>query len=593
MVTGRAERYREIAEVLVRFGWGTAAERIGLRTRVPSFSGIVDRYRELRGHGPGRNGRCAGANGHGGADDADGTGQNGEPGPVAGPEGLRRAFEELGPTFIKLGQMLATRSDIIPPEYATELSRLQDEITPVPFEDIRSVIHAEFGADPGDLFAEFAETPLAVASIGQAHGARLHSGEEVVVKVRKPGVLRQVETDLTILRELADVLTREWKAAVDLGIPALVEHFDRSLRHELDYRNEAANAERFRENLADDPAVFIPTVHGDLSGARVLTEQRVGGMRIDDTAALDAAGVDRPALADAATRTIVQMVLIDGFFHADPHPGNLFVREDHNLWLIDFGMVGELDDQLRAEILLLVLALGNHDTEGVMRRLLRIAPPRTTIDRRRLHSEVVRLMDTVGGSNLADMSMTDFFSQFMGMVRHQQLELPGEVSTLLRMLVLTESTAVVLDPEFHLGRVLREVGTEALADNLGLRQLIERAGSKGLRAAEIAADLPERGLRLLDEFEANGIRVQLDSEDLEPLVERIESAADRLIAGITMGSLLVSIGGVVATGKGRAGRLRDPIMLVAGGAAVTLGTYITAGAGVARQGRRFIKRLRP
>jgi ubiquinone biosynthesis protein len=591
MVTGRAERYREIAEVLVRFGWGTAAERIGLRARVPSFAGIVERYRARRGR-RGADGGDGGGGGGGGAGPV-GPGNGAEADAVSGPEGLRRAFEELGPTFIKLGQMLATRSDIVPPEYARELSRLQDEITPVDFEDIRAVIQAEFGAGPDELYAEFSEQPLAVASIGQAHRARLLSGEEVVVKVRKPGVLKQVETDLAILRELADVLTREWDAAVDLGIPALVESFDRSLRHELDYTNEAANAERFRQNLADDPAVFIPAVHEDLSGARVLTEQFVGGMRIDDTDALDAAGVDRPALADAATRTIVQMVLVDGFFHADPHPGNLFVREDHNLWLIDFGMVGELDDQLRADILLLVLALGNHDVEGVMRRLLRIAPPRTTIDRRRLHSEVLRLMDTVGGSNLADMSMIDFFSQFMGMVRHQRLELPGEVSTLLRMLVLTESTAVVLDPEFHLGRVLREVGTDALFDDLGLRQLIQRAGSKGLRGLEIAADLPERGLRLLDEFEANGLRARLDAEDLEPLVERIESTADRLIAGITMGSLLVSIGGVVATGKGRAGRFRDPIMLVAGGTAALLGTYITAGAGFARTGRRFIKRLRP
>jgi ubiquinone biosynthesis protein len=509
-----------------------------------------------------------------------------------GPARLRAALEELGPTFIKLGQMLATRPDVLPPAYVTELARLQDETTPVPFADLSAVIRSELGADPAELYGSIEETPLAVASIGQAHRATLKDGSPVVVKIRKPGVSRYVEQDLAILDELVEVAAREWQWVQDFGIPALLDSFSRTLRAELDYRSEVEHAERFRQNLADDPVVHIPVIHEDLSSSRVLTEQFASGMRIDDTAALDAAGVDRSALADAATRTVLQMVLVDGFFHADPHPGNLFVREDHGLWLIDFGMVGELDDDLRGHIMLLVLALQTSDADMVLRRLLKIAPARGTIDRRRLRSDVVHLMETVGGDSFAEMSMVDFFKQLTSMVRRHRLELPGEVSTLLRMLVLTESSAVVLDPGFHLGQVLSEVGSEALLANLGPQAVAKRLGKGGLQATQLALDLPDRALRLLDDYEARGIEVRLNTEDLEPLVERIESTADRMIAGITMSALIVGVSGVVARGVGRAGRWQGPLTAAAGAGAGLLGTYVLAGAGVARSGRRFVKKLR-
>src|SRR5699024_9671771 len=193
----------------------------------------------------------------------------------------------------------------------------------------------------------------------------LHDGTEVVVKVRKPGVQESVIGDLDILRHLAGIAAREWELARDVDLEGLVSAFDRSLRRELDYRTEAANAHRFARNLADDPVVRIPRVFDELTTSQVLTEQRARGLRITAAAALDAAGVDRPALARAATRTIVQMVLVDGFFHADPHPGNMFVREDGALWLIDFGMAGELSPTEREDIVRLTFALSRDDADGV------------------------------------------------------------------------------------------------------------------------------------------------------------------------------------------------------------------------------------
>ncbi|EWS82384.1 ABC transporter [Brachybacterium phenoliresistens] len=569
MVVERGERYRQIAEVLVGFGWSAVADALGIGRQVPSFAAIVRRHRHEHGRGAS-------------------APQPGGEAPSA-PVRLRLALEALGPTFIKLGQMLATREDILPPAYARELGALQDGAAAVPFSDIRAVLRAELGADAEHLFAHLEQTPLASASIGQAHAARLADGREVVVKVRKPGVSSQVEADLAILRDLTEIAAREWELAERYGLPALVASFDRAMRRELDYRIEAESARAFARNLADDPLVRIPAVIDELSTARVLTEERATGMRIDDTAALDAAGLDRRALAQGATRTVIRMVLADGLFHADPHPGNMFVQPDGRLWLIDFGMVGELDEDTRGELLWLLLALGRHDADAVMSRLLHLAPPRGTVDRRRLRADVRSLMETVSG-NLAEMSMVDFFAQLTGMLRRHALQLPGEVATLLRMLVLTESTATVLDPGFRLGAVLEEVGYGALFEQWGVHALSRRLTGAGLRSAHLAADLPERGELLLEDFEAHGLRVRLDAQDLEPLVERVEVVSDRVIAGITMSGLLVALGSVVATGAGPAGRWRDPIMLAAGGATSLLGAYLMAGAGPARGARRAVRR---
>lgn len=557
MTLSRRERLRQIGEVLARYGWESAGQLLGghLPTlRLP--------------HRPGR------------------TAAQRESGPVR----LRRTFEDLGPTYIKLGQMLATREDVLPPAYAQELARLQDGTAPIPGEQVEAVIREQLGAGVEELFGSFETTALAAASLGQTHRATLHDGTAVVVKVRRPGVAEEVEVDLELMHEMAEIAVRESTTLRDLGLLDIVTAFETSLRRELDYTVEADSAERFRANLATDPAVHIPAVYRDLCTAQVLTEERVAGDRITDTAALDARGIDRPALADAASRTVVHMVLVDGFFHADPHPGNIFVREDGGLWLIDFGMVGELDEATRTELLWLVLSLASKDPDTVSRRLLQLAPPRGRVSHRRLREDVAALLDTVSGTSFAEMSMSAFFSQLMALVQRHRLQLPPSVALLLRMLVLLEASAAVLDPDFHLGRVLQEVGYSALLDRWGPKALAEHAAGEVRSVARTAAGLPERLLALLEDYEDEGVRARLDPADLEPLVQRIESTGDRVIAGVTMSALLVSLGTVISAADGRAGRLRDPLMIAAGGAAGLLGAYLAAGAGPGRSLRRAARR---
>lgn len=551
-------RYRQIGEVLVRNGLSALAAQIGLREHLPQ---------PLRRHYE-------------------------EEQPIAGPERLRTALEELGPTFVKLGQMLSTRHDLLPADYVAELRALQDSAAPVAYEAIAESIRRELGADPHELYARFEETQLATGSIGQAHRARLHDGTEVIVKVRKPGVTAEVQADLGVMRQLAALADREWELARDVDIEALVEAFDRTMRGELDYRTEASHAGQFRLDLAENPAVRIPEVFEELTTAEVLTEEFVTGRGITDSAGLDAAGVDRRELAHTATDALIRMVLVDGFFHADPHPGNLFVAEDSSIWLIDFGMVGRLGHKVREDLLWLLLAMSRRDQEGIVSALLRLAPPRRGLDRRRLSRDTADLVETISDRPLAEVSIARVVEQIYTLMRHHRLQLPAEVSTLLRMLVLTESTAVILDPDFHVGAVLREVVPVALVELLSPEALTRRVGSAGVQALRLGHELPGRAVRLLDDYEAHGVDIGIHADDLKRAVDRLESTADRLIMGMTLSGLLVSIGTFVAAAPapGRGSRLRDPLLLGAGGVAGLLGTYLAASAGPARKAGRFVRR---
>ena len=551
-------RYRRIAEVLVRNGMSALADQIGLREHM---TGLV--YRHLSG-------------------DASG--------PVPGPTRLRRALEELGPTFVKLGQMLSTRRDMLPLEYTAELEKLQTSTSPVTYPQIAETIRRELGADPHELFDEFEETPLASASIGQAHKARLRDGTAVIVKVRKPGAAEMIRSDLDLMKSLAALASREWSLARDADIESVVASFDKMMRRELDYRTEAANARRLRRNLAEDRTVHIPRVYDELTTSGVLTEQFVTGMRITDAAALDAARINRRKVAHDATDSLLRMVLVDGFFHADPHPGNMFVESDGTIWLIDFGMVGTLTPEVREHLLWLAVALGRQDEDAVASALLQLAPPRRGVDRRRLTRDVSELVDLITEKPLGEISVAAVVERITALLRRHRLQLPADVSSLLRMLVLTESSAIALDPDFRVATVLEEVLPIAIGELLSPDALARRMGSASRTALRLGSELPQRALRLLDDYETRGVDVHIDAADLDKVITRMENTADRLIVGMTMSALLVGISTVLASQPSAVGRMRDPLLIGAGGTTALMGMLLAAGAGPVRTAGRFVRR---
>ena len=374
--------------------------------------------------------------------------------PYTRAEHVRLAVEDLGPTFIKIGQIASTRGDLLPPDYLRELARLQDAAPPESLDVIRETIEAEFGRPPEMIFEHFEAAPLAAASIGQAHAATLPDGTEVVVKIRRSGVAAQVERDLEILGQLAETAARRWDPDGQYDIPSLAVEFCQTLRHELDYCREAQNAERFAENFAADVSTIIPRVYPEFSTSRVLTLQRMRGMNVDDLAALEAAGIDRSDLSKRAAELTLTMVFEHGFFHADPHPGNLFVQADSSIALIDFGMVGVVDLATRRALAAALLATTTGDTEQLIDAFASLGVTSRNFEREQLATDLEALMGDYLARPLNEIAVGSLLHDHLTIMRRHGLRLPPTLALLAKTIAMSESIAARLDPSFQMLAVL-------------------------------------------------------------------------------------------------------------------------------------------
>ena len=536
------ERYKQIAEILYRNGLGYLVSVSGLEARVPF------RRRMQPGEGPQQS--------------------------ITSPEYLRRALEELGPTFVKLGQLLSTRQDLLPPKYQQELAKLQDSAEPVPWEEVLPVLREALGEQVMDRFEAFDTTPLASASIGQVYGARLPGGHDVVVKIRRPGIDEEVNEDLDILQGLAGYAGRHWDAARDYDVPGLMEEFAETLRSELDYTQEARNTRRFARNFAETPGVQIPTVHEEFSGPTVLTQERLYGLKVTDIAALDAAGIDRPALAAAAPDAEMKMVFDFGLFHADPHPGNIFVEPGGRIGLIDFGMVGEVDDKLRAQLSTLFVAVIRNDPDRMASALIRMCARTRRVDRLRLSRDLQQLMRLYQGRTLGTAPVGRIINGVLGVIRSHHLQLPREMALLLRMLIMTEGMGEVLDPDFSMGKTLGPYARRMTAHQLNPVAFARRLGQAGAETLELGAELPDQLRRLLNTLDFDGVEVHLRAEELSPLVERLERVGNRMVAAIFAAAFIRGIGELTLGDTDRWKTWQAPLMTAGLASTGALGGYL-------------------
>jgi ubiquinone biosynthesis protein len=534
-----AGRYREVAEVFARHGLGVLSERLGLAGRLLRPS-------------PGK----------------------GAPHAVSEAVHLRLALSELGPVFIKLGQMLSTRPDVVPPEYVAELAKLQSSAPPVSGDVIRAVIEGELHAPTDVLFAEFDPTPLASASIGQAHAATLHDGTRVVVKVQRPDAPARVSEDLEILLDLAMEAQQHSALAADTDVVELTTRFAATLRAELDYLREGRNAERFRADLAADGRITVPRVFWTTTTSRVLTMERVGGVKVDDLEALDRAGIDRSRVIRDAVDAVAQMVFVHGFFHADPHPGNLFVQPSGRIALIDFGMVGEIDDELRDRCTTLFLALAGEDARTIASALLRMAAARGPVDRVRLDRDVAALVGLYAHKRLGDVRTGTVVTALFEIVRHHRLQLPATMVLLLRMILMIDGMGRALDPAFQIGTAVRpyiaRLGAERMAPGAWLR----RAARARDDLAELTADGPGRLRRLAERIEADGVPITVRAGDLDPLMLRLERIGNRLVGGMIAASLISGIGELTLAGRSPSSAWAKPLLHAGAGGVGVLGAYL-------------------
>jgi ubiquinone biosynthesis protein len=363
---------------------------------------------------------------------------------------LRSLLEDLGVAAIKIGQIVSTRPDLLPPEYEAELSRLQDAAPPEPAWRIEAVVATELDRPTETVFQEFDRVPLAAASIGQAHAARLPEGTEVVVKIRRPGVVDQVDADLRILAWIVRVVCRLSPRARRQGVNDLENQFADTLRAELDYSIEAANAERFARAFQHDETVHIPRVFRSESTTRVITLERIRGMKIDDLAGLEAAGFDRAQLAQRAAQAILKMVFEDGFFHADPHPGNFFVESDGRLGVIDFGMVGEVDDITRNALLGVLVALASGDTTILADGVTRLGMTAGEVDQDAMLIDLNALIGTHLERPLGEIEIGVLLHDVLATFRRHHLRLPRNLALLAKTFAMCEGVANQLDPSFRM-----------------------------------------------------------------------------------------------------------------------------------------------
>ncbi|MCM8750536.1 AarF/ABC1/UbiB kinase family protein [Thermomicrobiaceae bacterium CFH 74404] len=367
---------------------------------------------------------------------------------ASGAVHLRMALEELGPTFIKIGQVLSTREDLLPAEYISELARLRDRVPPVPTEAVVQEIERTFGRPLADLFCEFDPEPLASASIGQVHAARLRIGTTVVVKVRKPGIAEAIEEDLAILAQLARVAQRRAPLAEYYDLVGLVDEFAWTIRAELDYRREGRNADKLREQFSGNPDIVIPRVIWERTAESVLTLKRIDGIPIDDVAALDRAGIDRPALAQRAARVVLDAILLHGFFHADPHPGNFAVLPDGRIVAYDFGMVGRLDSHTRDSLLEALVGVIRQEPDRVIDALIRLNIIRHESERAGLRRDLQHLIDRYYGMALGEYRLHEVVGDLLTIMRRRRLVLPTELMLVLKTLMMHEGVGRHLNRTF-------------------------------------------------------------------------------------------------------------------------------------------------
>ncbi len=502
-------RYREIASVLARHGLGWVTLQLGLGDLIPFHRGLLGHPRRDVSY--------------------------------TRPEHFRMALEDLGVVFIKLGQVLSTRADLLPPDYVAEFARLQDDTPPVSYTEIAAVVESELGAPPEAIYAEFNPEPRASASIGQVHAARLSDGTPVIVKVQRPGVEETVEQDLAVLADLAHLAATRTRLGDYYDVEGWVEEFAYTLRDELDYTREGRNADRFRRNFAAEPALYVPQVFWEYTTRRVLTMEEIQGVKINDLAALDAADLDRRRVAENSVRIILTEVFEHGFFHADPHPGNFFVLPGEVIGLMDFGMVGRLDETLREALLRVALALIRQDSERLVDELLDLNIVSGRVRRRALKRDLDHLVVRYYDLPIKEWAAGQALNDVMAIAFRHRLQLPTELTLLTKVIAMSEGLGAQLDPDFKLLEFaepyLRRFWLQSRAPNYLARKMAQGM----LDLADLSLGLPQRLRRLLSQLERGEVTVTSRHEGLDEALAELNRIANRLSMSILTAALIVGL----------------------------------------------------
>ncbi|MGE7761206.1 ABC1 kinase family protein [Peribacillus sp. NPDC097895] len=506
-----AHRYQEIINAFLKNGFGYFIYRLGLSESKAASKLQPDENLNLRSIG----------------------------------ERLHKILQSLGPTFIKLGQIASTRRDFVPEEIVRELEKLQDQVTPFPFDKVRKIVEAELGDSLENLFLEFDEIPLATASIGQVHAARLPSQEIVAIKVQRPDILPTVETDLEILDDLARLMEARISWARRYQVRKMIDEFAKSLRAELDYNSEGRNGERIAKQFINDQALKIPRIHWEYSTKRVLSMDFIQGIKINHYKQLDDEGYDRRKIAERLANAMLQQILIDGFYHGDPHPGNIIVLPGNVVALMDFGMVGRLEDETKYQFASLVINLKRGSTNGLIKTLSDMGLLTDETDMASLRGDIDELRNKYYDIPLSQISLGGAVNDLFTVANRHHVQIPPEFTMLGKALLTMEAIIEELDPHFSIMKAAEPFGERLFKERYNPKNIAKNTWNQFIESAEALAELPKDIREVTGIIKKGKLRLDINIPELQVFLHKLDQISNRLSFSIILLAFSIIMVGLI------------------------------------------------
>jgi ubiquinone biosynthesis protein len=512
-----ADRYRQILSVMLKYGFGDVIDRLQMGPYLKT------------GWLPGRR---------------EGLEK------LTRAERVRMTLEELGPTFVKMGQILSTRPDLIPFEFIEELSKLQDNVPPFAFEQVKEIIERELGCPLRERFRSLEVEPIAAASIGQVHRAHLVGGEEVAGKIQRPGIRPVIETDIEILGHLASLMEKHVEEMAFYRPTRIVEEFARTLEREMDYTIEASNQERFARQFAGDDRVHVPKVYPEALTARVLTMEYIDGIKASEIARIDQAGLDRKVIASRGAGLILEQIFRHGFFHADPHPGNILVMKGNVLCHLDFGIMGSVDRATREDFVDMIHSYVLRDEVGITTALLKLTEWDEAPDRAALERDVRGIMDLHLYKPLKELEVKGLLRKTMELMVRHRLMLPPDIFLMIKGLTAAEGLGLMLDPDFDMAGTTEPFVTEIQAERVKARRILSDVREYGGELISLMKTLPSDLRDVVRQIRQGKLRIGFEHRGLEQLIFEMDRSSNRIAFALVISSIVIGSSLIITTNMG-------------------------------------------
>lgn len=496
-----AKRYREILSILSKYGFSVVAEKVG--AGIP-FRRIKSRLVDDLSRG----------------------------------ERIKLAIEELGPTFIKLGQILSTRYDLVPDDISKELASLQDDVYEVPISEIKKIFKEEIGKEIEEVFESFKETPLAAASIGQAHTGVLKTGECVVIKIQRPNIKETIDQDIQILKTMAELIDENLKTKIVINAKDVIDEFSESIKRELDYIHEAHSAQKIKTNFIKNSHMKIPKIFWDVTTKKIITMEQIRGIKINDVDSIEERGWNKEAIAEIVANLFLEQVFLDGVFHGDPHPGNIIIVDKCRVSFIDFGIVGYIDNQMLDFIITTLRAISDKNVDKIIGKLSDIDALTIDTDETGLRNDIFNIINYYFDLPMSKIDFGEGLNEFLLVLYRHHLRVPSQLSLLMKSMITLEGTLKSLDPQFNLMKISSDIMNKVKKrklENINLKETIKTT----LNIYDVLKKIPVQLLSIINKVDKNQIKVTMKQEGLEVLEREINNLTNKLSLSLLVSALIV------------------------------------------------------